>query len=257
MCSDAYFATIRALFDTFDDPFVFTPGDNEWTDCHRTSNGKYFPPERLAAVRRTFFPVAGRTLGRNPAAVLSQASEPGYESFVENQLWSESGVVFSALNVTGSNNDLLPWTNVTPDQAAQQPYEYHSRLAADVAWLYKTFASAIVQQAPAVVLMMQADMWDAGDGSLAGFTPLVQRIAGLAGAFGRPVLLLEGDSHSFRVDHPFTPGDPLYALHPLGGLAAPNVTRIVVEGSTNPTEYLRLAVDPSTPQVFSWERVPL
>ena len=43
------------------------------------------------------------------------------------------------------------------------------------------------------------------------------------------------------------PSDPHYGLHPLGGLTAPNLTRIVVEGSTNPTEYLRLTVDPRPP----------
>ncbi len=46
-------------------------------------------------------------------------------------------------------------------------------------------------------------------------------------------------------------------MHPLGGLSAPNVTRIVVQGSTNPTEYLRLTVDPGSPDVFSWQRVPV
>lgn len=157
----------------------------------------------------------------------------------------------------GSNNDLAPWTNVTPQQAALQRPEYDSRLRADIAWLYKTFALAISEHASGVVLMAQADMWDPAEANLSGFTPVVQRIAGLARAFGGPVLLLEGDSHQFRVDHPLTPGDPAYGRHPLGGLTAPNLTRIVVEGSTNPTEYLRLTVDPATPQVFSWQRVPL
>src|SRR6476620_4063558 len=41
VCSDDYFAMIRQDFDTFADPFVYTPGDNEWTDCHRTNNGAY------------------------------------------------------------------------------------------------------------------------------------------------------------------------------------------------------------------------
>jgi len=257
VCSDSYFAQVRSLVDTFQDPFVYTPGDNEWTDCHRSNNGAYFPPERLAAIRRTFYPVAGQSLGVNKKQVLSQANDPGYSSFVENQLWMQSQVMFSALNLPGSNNDLVPWTNVTPAQAAQQPYEYSSRLAADTAWLYKTFTTAIQQQASGVVLMVQADMWDSAEADLSGYDPLLQRLAGLANAFGKPVLLLEGDSHVFRVDHPFTPSDPLYSRHPLGGQSAPNVTRLVVEGSTNPTEYLRLTVDPATPAVFSWVRVPI
>jgi hypothetical protein len=68
-CSDAYFADIRAQFDTFDDPLVYTPGDNEWTDCHVASknNGLYTPTERLVAVRNVFFPKVGRTLGVHSA----------------------------------------------------------------------------------------------------------------------------------------------------------------------------------------------
>src|SRR5262245_30298564 len=64
-CTDAYFAQVRALFDGFKDPFVYTPGDNEWVDCHQASknNGLYTPTERLEAVRSVFFPVAGQTLG--------------------------------------------------------------------------------------------------------------------------------------------------------------------------------------------------
>lgn len=257
VCSDAYFAQVRALFDTFADPLVYPPGDNEWTDCHRTNNGAYFPPERLAAVRRTYFPVPGQTLGVTKKQVLTQASDPRYAPYVENTMWMEAGVVFATLNLPGSNNDLVPWTNVTPAQAAQQRPEYDQRLRADVAWMYQAFTTAFAQHASGVALLVQADMWDTAENDLSGYDPLLRPMAGLAQAFGRPVLLLEGDSHVFRVDHPMTPGDPLSGLHPMGGLAAPNLTRIVVEGSTNPTEYLRLRVDPATANVFSWTRVPL
>src|SRR5262245_20563953 len=37
-CTDERFATVRAAFDHFEDPLVFTSGDNEWTDCHRPNN---------------------------------------------------------------------------------------------------------------------------------------------------------------------------------------------------------------------------
>ncbi|MGH9158049.1 MAG: metallophosphoesterase [Acidimicrobiales bacterium] len=35
LCSDSYFSTIAGHFAGFADPLVYTPGDNEWTDCHR------------------------------------------------------------------------------------------------------------------------------------------------------------------------------------------------------------------------------
>ena len=33
LCNDEYFAFVRSQFDRFADPLVYTPGDNEWTDC--------------------------------------------------------------------------------------------------------------------------------------------------------------------------------------------------------------------------------
>jgi hypothetical protein len=53
-------------------PLVYTPGDNEWTNCHRVNNGVYDPLERLAAVPKTFFPRPGFTLGP-PMRMDSQA----------------------------------------------------------------------------------------------------------------------------------------------------------------------------------------
>src|SRR5688572_21919946 len=34
-CSDERLTAVRDAFETFEDPVVYTPGDNEWTDCHR------------------------------------------------------------------------------------------------------------------------------------------------------------------------------------------------------------------------------
>ena len=67
-------------------------------------------------------------------------------------------------------------------------------------------------------------------------------IATRAASFGKPVLLLQGDSHTFTLDTP--PGQPA------------NLTRIVVQGELEqPHEWLRLKVDPSSARVFSCENV--
>ena len=72
------------------------------------------------------------------------------------------------------------------------------------------------------------------------------------------MLLLEGDSHVFRVDHPFTPASPLFGLHP-NTPVAPNVTRLVVNGSAGRTEYVRLTINPKARDgnVFTFVEVPL
>jgi hypothetical protein len=95
---------------------------------------------------------------------------------------------------------------------------------------------------------MQADMWDGTN--VDGFNAIVQQLAERARTFEGPVLLLEGDSHRFTVDHPLAAGSPKHGVT----TAAPNLTRIVVEGQTV-GEWLKLTVDPNAPELLSWERV--
>lgn len=237
-CSDERFQTSLRLYETFKDPFVLTPGDNEWTDCHRAAAGGYLPTERLAAVRETFYPQPGRTLGGRPMRVLTQSDEPGFEAFVENQLWMRSQVVFSAVHVVGSRNDLAPWfgSAETEQQRELRLEEYRTRLAADLAWLDRTFATARREGAQGVAIAMQADTFA---GSPEGFEEIIERIEDRAREFGGPVLLLQGDTHTYKVDRPLA--------------GAPNVTRIVVEGETA-DEWLRLRIDPRSDELFSWER---
>ena len=258
-CTDEYNATMRALFDSFTAPMVYTPGDNEWTDCHFDTkrNGLYMPTERLQAVRKVFFPVPGQTLGGRKMQVLSQASDTANRAYVENVMWTAARVVFATLNVPGSDDDAEPWGSEFPPnfEAFQaQPDERAARGRANRAWVSRTFDMATAQNAAGVVLMFQADMWDT-TAALHGYDVLVRHIGTLAAAFKRPVLLLEGDSHVYRVDRPYA--DSGFTTLHRGAPIAANVTRIVVEGANGRTEYLRVTVDPNGPTLFTYERVPL
>jgi len=261
-CTNEYIDSIAVLFNQLKDPFVYTPGDNEWTDCHVGSknNGLYTPTERLEFVRQVYFPVAGQTLGGRKKQVLTEADDPANAQYVENTMWMESQVVFAALNIPGSNDDKATWGATLPADAGNYPSqatERDTRKQANLAWLDKAFTLATQNNAAGVVLLFQADMWDTTS-SLNGYDTLVVRIGNLAAAFGKPVLLLEGDSHIFSVDYPYSQSSPLHSKHPSTPVAD-NVTRIVVEGDGNRTEYLRLTFDPQNQggRLFSYERVPL
>ncbi len=248
-CTDAYFTQIRAQFDRLADPLVYTPGDNEWTDCHRANNGAFNPLERLAKLRRVFFDRAYRTLGR-PVPVLDESSR----GLPENKLWSGRRVVLSSLHVVGSNDSLAPWTGLTAPTPEQQA-EHDARLRGNLAWLKATFATARLTQARAVVLTMQADMWDpsaVAAGQTTAFVPVVEEIARQARAFKKPVLLVNGDSHLFTQDTPLATVSSVYP----GAVVAPNVTRITVQGSTNtPRDWLKLSLN-RTGAPLTWQRVP-
>jgi len=253
------------LFAQFKDPVVYTPGDNEWTDCHKKKElSSGYPLNELAAVRTLFFANPGRTLGGRKKEVESQAEEfdpvyPTDTQFVENVMWEESQVVFVTVNMPGSNNDGLQWTAPFTNEPARSQ-EVIARTAVDMRWLEAAFEEAEEEHAKAVLVGLQADMWDpaafvtGGDG-LDGYTPFVQKLADLALHFGRPVLLINGDSHLYGYDTPLAnPKSATGSIH--GTQAVPNLTRITVQGSTNkPREWLRLTINPRTPQVFSWENV--
>jgi hypothetical protein len=132
------------------------------------------------------------SLGLHPRQVLTQRSDDlAFPAFVENQAWVTSSIVLAVANVPGSNNDLDPWTNGV-GAPAQQLEEFASRLAADLDWLDRIFALADEQHARAVVLGIQADMWDpaAGAAELTGYNQIIQKLAFLVRKFGKPVLLL-------------------------------------------------------------------
>lgn len=248
-CCDEWFESVAELFDTFEDPLVYSIGDNEWTDCHRENNDSWDPVERLSALRDLFFGSPGVTLGGRSKAVYAQ------EGYPENQLWFESGVAFSALHVVGSNNNYRVGSCYpagtsdcptggeaeTAAQAALREAEADARDAANLEWLAETFALAAEQEAAGVALFIQADMWFENF-ELWGFDSFKDALTELAAEFGNPVLLVNGDSHNFEAN-----------LRPELG---ENVTQITVDATIeDDVEWLRLTVDPREEGVFSWERV--
>ena len=257
---------IYYLFQQFEEPVVYTPGDNEWSDCHKSKQlSAGAPLKELASVRTLFFAKPGTTLGREPRKVSSQAEDfdPAFAAdsqFVENVMWEDSRVVFVTLNMPGgSNNDTAPWADPFADPTGQAQ-EVADRSAANIRWLHKAFDTALAHHASAVVVALQADMWDpealaAGGAGLDQYTPFVQALADLSVRFHRPVLLLNGDTHLYLADHPLAdPASATGLIHHTQPV--PNLTRVVVQGSTNtPAEWLRLVIDPRKPQVFSWQNV--
>jgi hypothetical protein len=130
-------------------------------------------------------------------------------------------------------------------------------------WLDAAFSRAKADGVKGVIIQAQADMWDPEKGAAhqAAFEPFVASIASHTLDFGKPVLMLNGDSHVYLSHNPLSAADPLNSMHP--GYDVPNFHRIVVHGSTFPLEWLRLFIDPraSAPQgpdafgPFSWTRV--
>jgi hypothetical protein len=306
-CTVDYDNQIASLWSSFQDPFIYTPGDNEWSDCHKpgegggkynaatgaidfVANGSYAqgdPAANLALVRSTFFAKPGRTLGSGTLKVTSQANEydrhfPTDMNYVENVRWEQHDIVFVTLNIPGgSNNDDDNWYG-TPTKSQAQTDEIAQRTAADLRWLDEAFKYAEDEHARAVVIMQQADMWDL-DGKdashIANYEPFIAGIASNTTSFGKPVLLLNGDSHVYRNDNPLSATAPCITESPVGEVACTtnlglhpqftgvdNFHRLVVHGSTSPLEWLKLSISdddhqpdastsPNSFGPFSWTRM--
>ena len=225
---------------------------------------------------------AGVTQGVHSQGLEYDPAHPIDRNYVENVWGEKSGVLFVTMNIPGgSNNDTDPWYGA-PAMSPAQAQEVADRTAADLRWLDTAFKQASTDGAAAVVIMVQADMWDL-DGKtashIAQYKQFIDRIAANTKTFGKPVLLINGDSHVYRSDNPLKAGSPCvmetgqgvqtaactddaYANQP-NGYDVANFHRIVVHGSTSPLEWLKLAVDPSANAAngasafgpFSWTRV--
>lgn len=243
-CADEALKKAYDQLATFEGALVYTPGDNEWTDCHREKAGGFDPMERLAKVRQLAFPNPGKSLGKAPIDVETQAKAmPGFETYVENQRFEKNGVLFVLPHVVGSNNN---FDAQNPKAAA----EFFERDKANQAWLADSFKRAVDTNAKAIVITIQADLYATLDneGKIprgSGFLATLKSIADGAKAFGnRPVLLISGDNHVIQYQQ--LRGPDLKAI--------PGAFQLQLFGDDR-VYAVRITVDPSKPGVFGFEPI--
>ena len=273
-----YFASLRA-------PAIFTPGDNDWTDCDRLSLGAdgrnslseldferslffstpytlgqdKFLQEVQSTPRCNGFGSSNGNVGPNSDVTKPQTATYTDVPCVENRRWIVGTVVYATIDIQGSCNNLC---DDYPD-----PVEYAARNAAGIQWMKDTFATAAAQNCVAVMFITQADPgFDDTDGTRAptrnantlveddaakatdGFHDFLVALRAQVIAFGKPVAYVHGDSHYFRVDKPLLDST---------GKRVTNFTRVETFGDHQPTlgdvNWLKVNVDPSSREVFSYE----
>ena len=240
-CTNELWARRLAQFQRSVHPLVYTPGDNEWTDCHAAEGAPgYEPLERLASLRARFFGTA-ESLGQRTLPLVRQAGYP------DNARWTYGDVTFITLHVVGSNNNRAR----TPEGDA----EYAARNAADIAWLREGFAAAGASRA--IMIIQQANIFPdfppfpgGGPKEPSGFTELRAALEHEAVAYRKPVVLVHGDSHYFRIDK------PLGFRRVRGAAATPqleNFTRVETFGAPN-HHWVQAFVRRDDPNVFSFRQ---
>ena len=240
-CTDALYQRRLDEFNRSRHAFIFTPGDNDWVDCRRPTNGRANPLERLEKLREVFFS-APRSLGKQAIPLKRQSSvfsgDPMLARYSENAMWTHAGVVFATFNIPGSND------NAGFDPANDR--EHMERTRANVAWLKRAMAESAKDGVLALAIFLQANPgFEEPVESVArsGFAEFLGAFEQEAQSLGKPVLFAHGDTHHFRVDQPY--------LSPLDKRPIANVMRVETFGSPF-TDWVRITFDPQNPtQPFS------
>ncbi len=249
-CTDAFLEERLSRFSRFEDPFVLTPGDNEWTDCHRESAGRFDPLERLQKLRSLFFPRVGMTLGKRPMKVESQAASPEYREFPENVRWEREGAHFATIHLVGSRNGLAPFQQAdstdletAPVRTERHDAEVERRSRAGIVWLRRAFAEA--ESGKGLFLTLHAAMGLEREADPPHYEAFLDVLREETERFGRPVVLAHGDSHYFRIDKPLRRKPE--------GRRLWNFTRVETFGSSD-VNWIEVTVDPQSANLFSFDQ---
>ena len=255
-CTDENFQRVLATFQKSAHPFILTPGDNDWSDCHKLKARKFDPMERLAKVREMFFP-EGRSLGQRTIAVESQAKDSDFKRYRENFMWSFNGVTFVTLHTVGNNNN----KGLTPEMDA----EHAERTKANIAWMKKAFAEAKAKNSIGLILLTQAnpgfethwtpslvgryfrsflEVKPPAKSVPTGYDEILDALAAEMEIYKKPTLFVHGDTHLFRVSKPLLSKKTKRFFE--------NFTRIETFGDPD-THWVRITVDPSKTELFTTE----
>jgi hypothetical protein len=232
-CSDGIFFDRHALFDTTKIPFIYVPGDNEWTDCKHPVAGHFSELERLNRLREIFF-AEPFSLGKSRIPVERQSS-----AFPEHLRWRLGPVLFVSLNVPGPNNNFGMGTEASAEFVARNP------LVID--WLKQGFARARREKSSGIVVVMQGDpgfTHFASGFAHQGYRELLETLRRETLDFPGQVLLVHGDTHWQRIDHPLR--------HPKTKEPIANFTRVETFGYPF-MGWVKVFIDSDNPSLFRFD----
>lgn len=210
---------------------VYTPGDNDWTDCDRFNTSvRYDELERLNYLRHLFFYQDEHQLSRDIVGLVRQ------KELVENSRWKIDHIVFVTLHIPGTNN------------GRKEILRSHIQHALDMAdnrdqlngrWLHELFK--MTESVEAVVIAFHADIFNFDHRKPAcsidnrtncdGYRIMRNLIKDNAAQFRKPVLLIHGDS-------------PAYCLHQPYPFIIPNLWRLNVPGDYKHIGVSHISFDP-------------
>jgi hypothetical protein len=238
-CDDDLLAQRKALLARSKKPLVYLPGDNEWADCGRTSNGSYDAVERLSKLRDLFYPDEF-SLGEERLKLFRQSETVRYRAYRENARWEVEGILFVTFNVAGSNNHYVA--------GAGRNGEFEERILANKVWLRRALDLAKHKRLRGIVILSHANPLFGGNTAFRrdGYREWKGILADAAKSYPGEILFVHGDTHWYRSDQPLADADK----KPVA-----NFTRVEVFGSPFATSWVKVTADTKAKPVFRIEPV--
>ncbi len=188
-CTDRSLGRVAELFKAQSVPVVYTPGDNEWTDCHREGAGGYDPVQRLARLRSLYF--ADPDVLRLHQLGVSRTDA----AYPENYWFIREDVLFVTVHLVGSHNNSVPGVSAAAD-------ELQARSQANRRHLMAALEAAQDADAAALVLLFHANPGLEKLVPPRGFDWFHENLRVLLRGYSGPVLAIHGDTHKYKFDHP-------------------------------------------------------
>ena len=221
---------------------VYTPGDNDWTDCDRFGmSARYDELERLDFIRQIFFHKDEHQLTRDIPDLIRQ------QDFIENAMWKINGLMFATLHIPGTNNGRKEIYRSDVNRALNEA-DYRDQ--SNEKWLHELFIAAQSEQA--IVIALHADIYYTGFTKPActainrtdcdGFKRIRDLIAKKTRKFDKPVLIIHGDTGAYCLHQPYTSIPNLWRLNAAGDYKHIDANQIIFDPDTPDTPFAVLGL---------------
>ncbi|TXI18686.1 MAG: hypothetical protein E6Q62_06035 [Nitrosomonas sp.] len=237
-CSDELFKDrYRQIAQLNPHKTVYTPGDNDWTDCDRLSlnfSQRYDELERLAYLRQIFFQQDELQLSKDIPGLIRQ------QDFIENARWKIDQVLFASLHLPGTNNGRAQ-IHRSPIKDALDAADSRDKFNEE--WLQQLFDTAISQpMIQAVVIAFHADIYENESDNKPvctaeirsdcdGYLAIRALISRRSAEFKKPVLVIHGDSLAYCLHQPYEKIPNLWRLNAPGDRVYIDANRIVFDSA--------------------------
>lgn len=194
-------------------PYIYTPGDNDWIDCMRAG----FDFHDVKAIKNKLI----KSYINNKSINSAKSLNIEHTESEANVTWNLKGVRFATLHMIGSDNGYAGHTGSWD--------EVETRQKQNLKTLAKVFEDARNENSSAVVIFFHVDAFVGGADESRTleqicydnqyYSEFCKQLKSKTIDFGKPVLIVHGDTNAYCYDKPFGDRVNLFRLNTTGDFA--------------------------------------